>query len=246
MLCSRLCGTRIDRGCKFRGGNQETPAIFPIRCNNASECVFIPLERQTHERTGNSPLLLLQLRNPSHHRAWDEFAAIYRPLVFRLARQKGFQDADAHDLCQEVFAVVARSIERFDAQSNGSFRGWLFRITRNLMINWLTREKQVRGSGDSAVHRLLDQHADEKSDSATHFDLEYRRGVFVWAANHIQPAFAPETWQSFWLTAVDGKSIAEAAQVLGKSQGSVRVARCRVLSQLKKEVNRFLNTDREE
>ncbi|HJN10352.1 MAG: hypothetical protein QGG09_11400 [Pirellulaceae bacterium] len=42
--------------------------------------------------------LLLKVRDPADADAWIEFAAIYRPVIYRLARRRGLQDADAEDL----------------------------------------------------------------------------------------------------------------------------------------------------
>ncbi len=50
------------------------------------------------------PSLLVRLCDPEDDRAWTEFTAIYSPLIYRLACRKGFQDADAQDLVQEVLA----------------------------------------------------------------------------------------------------------------------------------------------
>lgn len=95
--------------------------------------------------------LIIKLRNPADATAWTEFLAIYEPLVYRLARLKGLQHADANDLCQEVFQAVARSIHGWEP-GRGSFRGWLSRIARNLLINFLTRRQdQPRGSGSTSV-----------------------------------------------------------------------------------------------
>ena len=48
--------------------------------------------------------------------AWDEFVEIYRPLVYRMARRRGWQDADAQDLAQQVLVKVAGAIDRRDRQ----------------------------------------------------------------------------------------------------------------------------------
>lgn len=58
--------------------------------------------------------LLLRIADPQNHAAWLEFVAIYEPLVYRLARRRGLQDADARDLCQEVFRAVAGAAHRWE------------------------------------------------------------------------------------------------------------------------------------
>ena len=45
-----------------------------------------------------SESLILRTKDPADAAACALFLAIYRPVVYRLARSRGLQDADAHDL----------------------------------------------------------------------------------------------------------------------------------------------------
>lgn len=190
------------------------------------------------EGPATRPSLLVQLGDVSQHEAWQEFVEIYEPVVCRLARQMGLQHADAQDLTQEVFVAVEKAIGRFDPKSEqGSFRGWLFRIARNLSINFLTRQKGPWGSGDTGVQKLLTQHPASEKAATTLFEIEYQREVFRWAAQRVRQDFREDTWRAFWLTGVEGQPIKQVAEVLGKTQGAVRIARCRVLARLREEVS---------
>jgi RNA polymerase sigma factor (sigma-70 family) len=184
------------------------------------------------------PSLLVRLRNLQDQRSWEEFYAIYRPLIYRMARSQGFQDADAWELTQEVFLVVASAIQRWDPDpEKGSFRGWLFRIARNLMINWLAyRRRHPAGAGNSDMRQLLAEQPDPHSEDSAIFDREYKRQAFAWAAEQIRNQFREVTWQAFWLTSVENQPVAEVAHKMGISAGAVYIARSRVMSRLKNKI----------
>jgi RNA polymerase sigma-70 factor (ECF subfamily) len=184
--------------------------------------------------------LLVRLRDPRDAEAWTEFLGIYEPLVYRLARKKGFQDADAMDLSQEVFRSVAAAIERWDPDpGRGSFRAWLFRIARNLMVNFLAgQRRQPRGVGDTDMNRLLEAQPAPSDDDSALFDAEYRAGLFRWAADAIQGEFTASTWQAFWRTAVEAHDVKHVAAELGLSVGAVYIARSRVLARLRARIER--------
>lgn len=179
--------------------------------------------------------LILRLPDKRDVEAWDQFTSIYRPLVYRLARTKGFQDADAQELAQEVLIAVSRAVQHWKPDSEwGRFRDWLFRIARNLMINFLTRRKhRPLGTGDSGIAELLEQQCDPSCDETTVFDIEYRREVFRWAAGQVREQVKPRTWQAFWTTTVEGRAVADVANELGMSVGAVHIARSRVLGRLR-------------
>ena len=185
--------------------------------------------------------LLIRLTDQSDATAWDEFVEIYRPLIYRLARLKGLQDADAQEVAQDVMTAVSRSIDEFDRDpAKGRFRDWLFRIARNVTINYLTRPgKRPIGSGDTGVARLLDQQCDPNSEESQLHQLEYRREIFHWAARQVRSQVQTNTWSAFWKTSVEGKPATEVAQSLGVSVGAVHIARSRVIGRLREIVKRF-------
>ncbi len=184
--------------------------------------------------------LLLRIRDSADAAAWDRFVATYRPAVYRLARRRGLQDADAEDLAQQVMSAVARAIAtwRKDGQ-RGTFRGWLLQVARNACVNLLTRGRTVPAvGGTSALDRIEQVPATEQPIDELIND-EHQRAVFRWAADEARPDFQDATWQAFWLTAIDGASVDEAALALGKSVGTVYAARSRVMRRLKELVREF-------
>jgi RNA polymerase sigma factor (sigma-70 family) len=183
--------------------------------------------------------LLVRLNGPRDEQAWQEFVAIYQPLIYRLIRGRGLQHADAQELTQDALVAVAGAIERGSPDFHGgSFRGWLSRIARNMMINYLTRRRPgQQGGGGSDFQRLLAEQPAAGDEQATIFDLEQKREVFRWAAELIRDSFQPATWQAFWLTSVEGEPIGETADSLGLSIGAVYAARSRVMARLKQTID---------
>ncbi len=187
------------------------------------------------------PSLILRLRDSRDAEAWQEFVTIYEPLVYRLARGKGLQDADAQELVQDVMVAVSRAVENWvpDAE-RGKFRYWLFRIARNLIINFLTRKKfRPLGTGDSRIAEWLDQQCDPACEESVVFDLEFRREVFRWAAAQVQEAVREATWKAFWRSTVDDRPVEAVAAELEMTVGSVYIARSRVMARLRETVQQF-------
>jgi RNA polymerase sigma-70 factor (ECF subfamily) len=187
--------------------------------------------------------LLLRLRDPRDHEAWVQFVALYEPVIFRLLRRDGLQDADAREIMQDLLLAVSGSIERWDpSRERGSFRAWLRRVARNLMIDWLRRRKRrAVASGGSGMQAMLDALPAGEGPESADFDRELRRALFRRAAEQVRGEVQAKTWEAFWETGVVGTSPADTALKLGMAVGAVRVAKCRVLARLRALVTQWEN-----
>ncbi len=181
--------------------------------------------------------LLLRLGDSHDHEAWVEFVSLYEPVVYRLLRQRGLQDNDARDLMQELFLAISRNIDRWKpAHGKGSFRAWLRRVVRNLVINWLKSPQRTVLTGGGELHALLDRLPAAGEQDTIEFDRELQRALFQRAVRRVQTQVQPATWQAFWETSLMGRSTDEVAGKLGMSVGAVWVAKCRVVARLKAAV----------
>ena len=183
--------------------------------------------------------LVARLAEPDDHEAWREFVAAYGPAVYRLARKRGLQPADADDLTQRVFLAVARAVGGWKPDpARGRFRSWLATIARNAAVNALSRRPPDAAAGGTGLLELLagQPEPDERTRDAVR--LEARRGLFRLAAARVRGEIGEATWEAFRLTAVEGRSAEAAAATLGKTVGAVYAARGRAIRRLREEVER--------
>lgn len=181
--------------------------------------------------------LLLRLCDPRDHEAWLEFVSLYEPVIYRVLRRTGLQDADALEMLQELFLAVNRNIGRWEhGGEHGSFRGWLRRVTRNLVVSWVRRRKRHVTTSPLDLDALRELPPVADGPETDEFDRELRRALFHLASERVRSEVRPQTWQAFWEVAVSGTSVAGASSKLGMTAGAVRVAKCRIIARLREVV----------
>lgn len=185
--------------------------------------------------------LILRLKNAEDVAAWNDFVAIYSPVIFRVACRHGFQLADAENLIQEVLLSISRALPQWlQREDRGSFRAWLLKIARNEAVDMLTRRAtRPLGKDGQDAEQLLAELPDPRRDLSSQFDLEYEQAVFQWAAAQVRDSVSETTWQSFWLTHVEGLSVDMAAKQLNMRPGTVYVARGRAMNRIQELVKQF-------
>jgi RNA polymerase sigma-70 factor (ECF subfamily) len=184
--------------------------------------------------------LAIRLRDGSAD-AWRELVELYGPLVDAWCTQAGLPAASRADVGQEVFLSVHRGIGRFDPQhARATFRGWLWTITRNAVLQWQwRRRREPVGRGGSTAEAQLAQipdqwesaSADEPPSTANETASLLRR-----ALRQIRPTVETQTWAAFWNTAVLGRPASEVAEEMGLTPAAVRQAKSRMLRRLRRQL----------
>jgi RNA polymerase sigma-70 factor (ECF subfamily) len=181
--------------------------------------------------------LILRVRDLGDGASWHDFLAIYQPVVFRMARQRGLQEADAQDVMQTVFLSIARAIDGWvDGPAQPPFRAWLTTIARNAITKALTRRPRDVATGSSSISDLL-ANQPQREITPEKIALETRHEIVRWACEQIRVEFSEEIWRIFWVTSIDGVPVAKIARETGRSAGSIYVARFRVIARLKEKVS---------
>jgi RNA polymerase sigma-70 factor (ECF subfamily) len=179
--------------------------------------------------------LLERLRQPDQATAWTRFVQLYTPLLYHWARRLGLHEPDAADLVQDVLTLLVRKLPEFTYDRNKSFRAWLRTVALNCWRNRLRRAELPRAADAPDLDALPGR------DDAPLFDeSEYRQWIAGRALELMQAEFQATTWKACWECVVHGRPAAEVAAELGISVGAVYMAKSRVLSRLRQELQDLL------
>jgi RNA polymerase sigma-70 factor (ECF subfamily) len=165
--------------------------------------------------------------------AWSRLVNLFSPLVYRWLRSWGISEIDAADLVQNVFLQVFKAIARFDRDCPGSsFRGWLWRITRNEATNFF-RGPRLRQTGSDVINTIPDRQDDDELRCDTQ-DLLRR------IMDLISQDFEPRTCEIFKRLVFDGRDTNEVAREFGMKNSAVREAKRRVAARLRDEFSELM------
>lgn len=210
---------------------------------------MIPASSQSDGMTVTSTSLIhcIQLQDRV---AWGRFVDLYSPMIWGWARGAGLDANDADDVSQEVFTSVAKAISRYERK--GSFRGWLWQITRNKVLDFFrVRKNTPRATGGTDFGNWIVQipeNPPEDSSTSTNGDPLVARALEL-----IRAEFEESTWTAFVKVVFEKKSATEAAQELGwtgadeseiqKGAKRVRQAKFRIMQRLRSEFGEVLDLD---
>jgi RNA polymerase sigma-70 factor (ECF subfamily) len=175
-------------------------------------------------------------RDPTNQAAWAEFVEHYGGKIYSWCRKWHLQEADAQDVTQNVLLKLAQKLREFTYDPARSFRAWLKTVTHHAWSDFVeSRQRPGLGSGDSQVQDLLAS-VEAREDLLKHLEAEFDRELLEEAMQRVRLRVAPQTWQAFTLTALEGLAGAEAAERIPMQVAQVFVAKRRVQKMLQEEV----------
>jgi len=192
--------------------------------------------------------LLLRLVDAADVDAWNEFAAIYDAAVFRYARRRGLQDADAREVVQQVLVAVHQAAAGWEqAARQRSFRAWLFETAHRQCLHAFRMQKRFDrargGSTDFQQIHATAAPAELMDDNGVNASVDQRDWALSWAVSKVEHEVEPSTWKAFWLTAVESIPAETVAELLKITIGNVYVAKCRVLARIRDRARAILQTE---
>lgn len=176
--------------------------------------------------------------------AWVRLSRIYTPFVYRWCRQSGLQSSDIDDVTQEVFRSVATGLDGYLTSTRGKFRGWLWGVTRNKLVDHFRRVgKEARPVGGETGQELMHEVMESISEAVSNLDINGDVIVVQRTLQLLKDEFEEQTWQAFWRTTVGNERATDIAEELGMTKKAVRQAKYRILKRLRAELE--LQLDRQ-
>lgn len=187
--------------------------------------------------------LLSRLKNWDDQESWKAFFDTYWKLIYNMAIKAGLSNPEAQDVVQETVVSVMKSMPgfKYDAQ-NGSFKGWLRRLT-----NWRIQDQRRKRMRDidenvntpsTATETIPMENVADPAGQAleTVWDEEWEKNLVDAAAERMKTKVDPGQYQIFDLYVLKGWPVMQVAKTLKVNPGRAYLVKHRLGKMLKAEI----------
>ncbi len=158
--------------------------------------------------------------------AWQQLFQEHYHRVYHYAYLRTGNTADADDIASTVFVEAAKGIVNFEYRG-APVASWLFRIAHNETVD--TLKKRARTAAASLDHPEAAAAVSLRDDIASSDNWSDLSGALG--------KLKQEHRDVVTLRLVEGHSVQEVAQMLGKTEGAVKVMQMRALQSLRGKLN---------
>lgn len=163
----------------------------------------------------------------------EHFDRIYRYAVLRVRNE-----ADAEDITQQVFLRALEGIGSYRWRGT-PFASWLFRIAHNLVVDYWKKKARERTAA-VAPEEIDEAVPAPQADPAALAELKFDMRQLSLACEKLSDGQR----EVISLRFAGGLSVAEAAKVMGKSEGAVKVLQHAALVKLRRVLLPGAGSDR--
>ncbi|MCK9186110.1 RNA polymerase sigma factor [Candidatus Gracilibacteria bacterium] len=169
--------------------------------------------------------LVREVKEGSHD-AFSELYDIFIDSIYRYVFYRVKND-DAEDITENVFLKVWENIQSYKEKKDTYFSSWIFRIAHNVVVDYYRASKdKMVGEIDVSIPDMNREHNPLRKIEK-HLDNQVLRS----ALNRLKKGYQDILIYKF----INDFSNAEIAEVLGQSEGSIRILQFRALKALKQE-----------
>lgn len=205
-------------------------------------------ERVLWEKTRKS--LIERLNNWEDQRTWNEFYQTYWRLVYSVATKSGLTREEAFDVVQETIIAIARQVQKgqYDPRA-GSFKAWLLQMTRWRILDVFRARKrqpslsnQGNSESEDSQNLAMERLTSEKDNLLEGiWDREWRDNISSAALEKVKAKVSPRQFQIFDCYVMKGWGVKKTAEALGINAAQVYLAKHRVGSLVRKEIQGLEN-----
>jgi RNA polymerase sigma factor (sigma-70 family) len=189
--------------------------------------------------------LLERMKNLEDESSWAEFLLRYEEKVLSIARSRGLTEHDAEDVAQEVFKRLAATIGNYKpAQRPGSFRSWLFQLTRWRAADQI-KERSPFQKAFSRYDSMDDGNLDRTPtveripappEAERAFEAESRRHFIDSLLKRVERTVSPKQLQIFQMLVLDEVPVTKVAELYGMTPTAIYVIKHRTMAKLRDEI----------
>lgn len=175
--------------------------------------------------------MLHGLGDPDNTAAWEQFDAIYRPMLVKFGLHLGLDPTDAEEAAQRTTVSFCRAFRegKYD-KSKGRFRSWLLGIARH-EISDLRAERArqpLTPAQRSSINDLLAILSDQESLSSA-WDKEWRDHILSLCLQRAKQAFTQRDIHIFEMLTSEGMTAEQVAKAMDMKPDAVYQVKHRIL-----------------
>jgi RNA polymerase sigma-70 factor (ECF subfamily) len=168
---------------------------------------------------------LVQQSRDGDAQAFGQIFDHYSEPVYRYIASRVRRPSDAEDLTQTVFVKALEALPRYESRGV-PFGGWLFRLARNAVIDFIRTNRQHVEIDDAVEH----------ADSGTGPDQIVETRQWIEAIRIALATLTDDQRDAIALRFFAGLSARETAEAMGRQEGTVRGLQFRAIAALRRQL----------